>query len=100
MSKVLASLDGSLAVLGVHLLGLILHSPMQSGTNARLQLHSWFGDSPRLNPLLKGDLLPLPMVLSDVELEVVAEVFAGNSLSTLTHDSDSLGSRCWLQCVV
>ena len=58
------------------LTGLVLHSPMQTGTNARFQLHSWFGDSPRLNPLLKGDLLPLPMVLSDEEFEVVAEVFA------------------------
>ena len=100
VSRVLASLNGSVAALGVHILGLVLHSAMQSGTNVRLQLHVWFGDSPRLNPLLKGDLLPLPVVLSDVELEVLAEVFAGRNLPILTHDSDSLGSRCWLQCIV
>jgi len=87
VARVLASLSGSVAALGIHILGLVLHSPMQSGTNARLQLHSWFSNSPRIKPLLKADLLPLPMVLSGVELEVVAEVFAGRSSSVPAHDS-------------
>ena len=93
--------SGSVAALGIRFLGLMLHSPTQSGTNSRLQLFSWFTDSPRISPLLKGDLLPLPMVLTENELVVVAEAFADpGSRFSVDASSEEFGAKCWLQGII
>jgi hypothetical protein len=87
-----------LAQIGIHLYGLILHAPAQSGTTARLQLQSWLAHAPQTAALTGGDL---PLGLSAEDVAVATEVFSGKTVSALTdHQFNQLGARCWVDASV
>ena len=101
VSSTLDLFGGPLHLIGIQLLGLFIHSPAQVGVCSRAQLRTEILHTPLLQPLLKGDLLPLPLIMSVEDQRVVSDLLLAQSLPTADTNSHlDLGARCWLQVSV
>ena len=84
LRRVLDSLGAPLSHIGIHVLCLLLHASARAGITSRLQLQTWFARAPQLSPIMRGDLLPLPLGLSVEDVAEATEYFSGISAIKLT----------------